>query len=503
MRFSVIIPLEFHRGVADRCVRGWSQNQTYARDRYEVLVAVPQDHAPDQVREIAALLGAGDRIIRYPARHDMDLVVAAANVALGSHLVFTESHCFPETDFLEQADAVLAEHPDWSGFSGRGTPVTHNLLSEIEAEMYEKHILANMLHHEWLKLRDACFVVSKADYARVGGFESQYGHFAEWLLAARFYRANLVLGYDPRPTVAHYYIGDFSTLEEFTADFALGEMRFASNSSDDNCLDLFEEIPTWRKQRDRDPFASGCILQVLLTDLLRCFDPRDTGHSPRNLANWPWAEVLYWFGMRFFPKNAPRYFVLRWKCYRSRRQTEKLLRRGAREAAAAKFLQWLRQCVEISHQKFLAETSPSLHTLPRPVRNHSEWRAGRYERLATAGMHALERRGRVTFRWSRPAAVIQLPELPGPVRITIEWAVPHDKKARFYLVGRGLAPIDANHLDDTVTELIVPEGTANAMLALVSGKLVKPEDGRSLGVAIASVCCRTLDWGEPLAGQSR
>jgi hypothetical protein len=43
------------------------------------------------------------------------------------------------------------------------------------------------------------------------------------------------------------------------------------------------------------------------------------------------------------------------------------------------------------------------------------------------------------------------------------------------LVGRGLAPIDANHLDDTVTELIVPEGTANAMLALVSGKLVKPE----------------------------
>ncbi len=44
MCFSVLIPLEFHRGLAERCIRGWSQNQTFAREECEILVAAPDDH---------------------------------------------------------------------------------------------------------------------------------------------------------------------------------------------------------------------------------------------------------------------------------------------------------------------------------------------------------------------------------------------------------------------------------------------------------------------------
>jgi len=41
-RISVIIPLEFHRGQIEKCLRGWLKEQTYPADQYEVLaVACP------------------------------------------------------------------------------------------------------------------------------------------------------------------------------------------------------------------------------------------------------------------------------------------------------------------------------------------------------------------------------------------------------------------------------------------------------------------------------
>jgi hypothetical protein len=30
--------------LAERCIRGWSQNQTFAREECEILVAAPDDH---------------------------------------------------------------------------------------------------------------------------------------------------------------------------------------------------------------------------------------------------------------------------------------------------------------------------------------------------------------------------------------------------------------------------------------------------------------------------
>jgi hypothetical protein len=46
LEFSVIIPLEFHRGQALQCVEGWTRGQTFPREHYQVFIAAPEGY-PD------------------------------------------------------------------------------------------------------------------------------------------------------------------------------------------------------------------------------------------------------------------------------------------------------------------------------------------------------------------------------------------------------------------------------------------------------------------------
>jgi hypothetical protein len=107
----------------------------------------------------------------------------------------------------------LRQHPEWSGFSFRSVPITHNLLSEIEAQMYGSDIERNMADHPWLKVLDQCLVVTRDGYRDAGGIEPEFGHFAEWLFAARLHRAGKTIGYHAGPAIHHYYVGDLRDLE--------------------------------------------------------------------------------------------------------------------------------------------------------------------------------------------------------------------------------------------------------------------------------------------------
>ncbi|HEY5793281.1 MAG TPA: hypothetical protein VIS74_08280, partial [Chthoniobacterales bacterium] len=226
IRLSVIIPLEFHRGLAERCIAAWSRGQTYPRECYQIVIVAPDTCSEKQLRAIRAALHPADRLLVKPLHHDMPLVAAGAAEAEGAAFFFTEAHCLPEPDTLEQAAQILAERPDWAGFSGRSIPITHNLLSEIEAEMYDAHIRENLLNHSWLKVLDQCLVLRREPYFSCGGLEPEYGHFAEWVIAARLHHGGQVVGYDARAAIRHYYIGELHELEEFTEDFSGGEMRF-------------------------------------------------------------------------------------------------------------------------------------------------------------------------------------------------------------------------------------------------------------------------------------
>src|SRR5437870_2699883 len=121
-----------------------------------MILVVPPDF-PEQ-EKLPALLGPGDRLEYSTERHDIGLSAIGAARAHGQFLFFTESHCWPEADVLEKCLQAIAIHPEWVAFSCRSKRITHNRLSNAEADMYETDIEFGMKIHPWRKILDQCFV---------------------------------------------------------------------------------------------------------------------------------------------------------------------------------------------------------------------------------------------------------------------------------------------------------------------------------------------------------
>lgn len=156
--FSVIVPLEFHRGQWERAWQGW-QSQTIGRTDFEIILVVPADFP--QRERLHQLAGPALRLESSSHSHDIGLCAVGAAKARGRYLFFTESHCWPEPDVLERCLTALRDNPGWAGFSCGSTPICHNRLSEAEAEMYEADIEYGMTVHPWRKILDQCFVTRR------------------------------------------------------------------------------------------------------------------------------------------------------------------------------------------------------------------------------------------------------------------------------------------------------------------------------------------------------
>src|SRR6185369_16643698 len=149
--FSVIIPLEYHRGQWERCWQGW-QAQTLNHDDFEIILVVPADFSQhDKLRD---LVGSRARLEYSQHVHDIGLCAAGAATARGKFLFFTESHCWPEPEVLQLCLQAFEDNPDWAGLSCRSIRITHNKLSIAEADMYDADIEYGMNFHPWRKILD-------------------------------------------------------------------------------------------------------------------------------------------------------------------------------------------------------------------------------------------------------------------------------------------------------------------------------------------------------------
>ncbi len=495
-RYSIIIPLEFHRGLTDRCVAGWARKQTFPRDRFEVIVAAPASHSIAVREEVARQLDDQDQLIVLDADHDMPLVAAAARAARGEVLVFTEAHCLPRPDFLEQAERVFAENPSWAGFSGRSIPMTHNLLSEIEAAMYERDIRRNLESHPWLKVLDQCFVVRAEAYRASGGIEPEYGHFAEWLLAARLHRSGQEIGYDPGPAIDHYYCGDLAELEEFTRDFSHGQTRFCHRSATDNCGDLFAEVSLWSDRLRFDRSAARCMWRMMRRDglamLKHCFFSRGKYIPAARLRDWPFGTACKWL-VHSLVSLEWRIRLCELQIRRLHRRTQKRLDRGDRQGATQAFARLMDACAIAGYLKYILEhqdgvsfESPSV----APTRG-SQWSSGIRQLVPSLGFHSLESHRRSNFRWSEPAAMVKIPPLSGSWTLHIEWTriLTQDQQAqaRFYLNERRVPRERVSHVgDETRIQLNDCDGR-ETRLSWVISPFVSEGDDRSLGCPVIQI----------------
>jgi hypothetical protein len=134
--------------------------------------------------------------------------------------------------------------------------------------MYDADIEYGMKLHPWRKILDQCFVTRREPYHQCGGLLQEFGHFSEWLLAARYHAAGYEIGYLPDARFHHYYIGARSELKAFTLDFVTGEIGYFSQGAHAPGGDLLEVPPEWACRQNFDAGAAREILRMIVRDLV-------------------------------------------------------------------------------------------------------------------------------------------------------------------------------------------------------------------------------------------
>lgn len=496
--FSVIIPLEFHRGQAIECMTGWTSGQTFPRRDYELILVCPPDFPEDELATIRPVLSPWDQLVPSDGRHDMTLNAEGARKARGRVLFFTESHCIPLNDTLERTAEVFQKHPDWAGFSGMTQPITHNFLSQIEGEFFQKDIRYNMEVHPWRKVLDPCFAVRREAYFQVGGFEAEYGHFAEWLLAGRLHLAGLKIGHAPEVGVRHFYIGELDDWQEFTGDFTRGEMLFFSRGAADPCQDLFDKPIEWKHRYLLTQTQADQMCRMMLCDLSEAWTaaPNLRGKI-RLLRDWPWGTFWKWYRQKR-QGNLEEIRKARQHEARALEQFEAALAREDRPAAKEAAEVYCSALVQRTRQEFLREwqswPAPPVAATPEGV-----WEPGGAleSQNPSVGFHELESSSRGALRWSENAAFVTLNIAPGKYRVTLEWhpdAYPQADWHRFYGNERPIHPSKVKYKRNAVVLSISVSDDQPTRIGWVCQAVRAPGDPRVLGLATTRIT-----WESPVS----
>lgn len=496
--FDIVVPLAFAHGRAASSVAAWIA-QTYASNRSRVVVVAPNDHPAGELASVGAQLRPQDRLLNGPYQHDMDLLAAGAAACDSDIVILTEGHCRPDPNFLAASAAILAEHPEWAGFSGRSIAETPNLLAELASAFYGRHIEENLYHHPWRKVLDQCFVVRREAYEAVGGIETQYGHFAETVLAARLHRAGLRIGYDQRAVVHHAYLTELSELTEFAADFGRGEMRYAAVADHDPCGDLIDDPPVWRRRHEADLEAAQTIVQMLHSDASH-------RHAKRRIARL--ATLVRWRARAAMPAGTQLATAqLRLATLATRLRCALALRR---RTAAAHLLARLNDAArDLGAMQWLASSEGKQAAGWHVPQHASEWKAAVREPVPTLGGHELERELR-PFRWFAPEALIAIP-ISGEMEVRIEWApsgAGGHCATRFYVDGYPLDPALVVHGQFATRLRLVAPSKSTIRLGWISPRIRAPNDNRRLGLSVhritwSSVNLRTGSRAPSLARDNR
>ena len=461
--FSVIVPLEYHRGQWERSWQGW-QSQTLDRTAFEIILVVPPDFP--QRDKLAELASATTRLEYADVAHDIALCAVGARIARGKFLFFTESHCWPEPDVLDVCLAAFGQQ-DVAGFSCSSVPVCHNRLSIAEADMYEADIAYGMNSHPWRKVLDQCFVTRREAYEACGGLEPEFGHFSEWLLAARYATHGYRIGYLPEARVHHYYVGELGELKTFTLDFVSGEIGYFNRQSHEPGSELLEHPVEWvcRDNFDRD--MARAIWRMSLRDAVTLSRRRRLGGVRR----WM-LPALFGDGME--------------------RAASAVATVTAYAATVVAMLAGSQARLGLCLKRYIA----ALIRYQRLTRIRADRISGTQHAavaenatvVTQAGFYPLEHYQGSAFRWSETEAAIRICARPGRLSVRIKClgirSLSHQIDLRFYLDGKRIPQgAISREADGFGMQIIVPP-SGTARLGWVCLPFPATGDPRRLGLPV-------------------
>ena len=477
--FSVIIPLEYHRGQWERCWRGW-QAQTLPRDQYELILVVPPDF-PEQ-EKLSALLGSRDRLEHSTERHDIGLSAVGAARARGDFLFFTEAHCWPEPDVLEKCSQAFSAHPDWAAFSCHSKRITHNRVSDAEADMYEADIDYGMTIHPWRKVLDQCFVTRRDIYDRCGGLDSELGHYSEWVLAANYFQLGHTVGYLPDARLHHYYIGRLGELRTFTRDFITGEMRYFARGSSEPGRHLLEVPPEWICQGNWNTRLARTLLRISARNVLTtALHPRRFLASVENFMRWLPAALTGTGAAR-----AQAAVKVGWASTAARC----IALVSSQASLSEAFKNYVAMLID--HQRLECIKSERSHQAKKAGNPQGDQTAG-WNVFApeNAGFYPIEIFQETKFRWSETVAIMPAWMPKGQHRICIECLpvrpLMHGADLRFYFNERPLAAEDVSIGRDSIEIKLDLGDSRHSTLAWSCLPFPAVGDRRRLGLPVKRI----------------
>jgi hypothetical protein len=468
--FSIIIPLEFHRGQWELAWLGWT-SQTADKSLYEIILVVPPDFTARE--QLTALAGDRARLEFTDSDHDVGLCAFGATKARGSHLFFTESHCRPEPDVIDLCIRAIDAHPDWAGFSCRSIPICHNRLSVAEAAMYQADIDFGMKQHPWRKVLDQCFVTRRDVYWECGGLREELGHFSEWVLAAAYHARGYSIGYLEEARFHHYYVGEIGELKKFTLDFVQGEIRYLSEARNDPGSELLDIPIEWSQRDGFDRALARNALNALVRYSLSGRGWNRPDEKLRAFCRWAVPALFGDLGARVFARVA---------AWHARAVLIVLTSVGSSKAIARGMRRYIASLIRLQRLDCIhrrgRDTGPVDRVLGGDV-------------LAQIGFHAEEFSAGRTFRWSEPEAAVRIKGTPGRNIVHIRSlavGAPLDAiGTRFYVEG---APVDPEAVvinrDGYRLSLDLPP-TGIATLAWSCPVLRSAGDLRRLGLPIEAI----------------
>jgi len=458
---SVVVTMGDTRFAPERCVRAWTQEQTFPRDRIEVIVGY-DGKKPDELEQVKRVLGPTDRVVHVPTDSESEPWAVAARHARGRWLFFAEAHSYGEPECLEEMIRYLvtAGRP---GASCRSLGLGESLSARLEERLYDRVKTVRVADEHWSKLFLRGAALERAVYHQVGGLQGEYGRFSEPLLAARLHRAGYRLGYAPRSIVRHWNTTSFAQLEEHVRDYASCECAFRLADPDPVWGSYFGAPVEWAQGGRTDPALARAEARVRLRALLR------GDRSVRELAKLLPACVL---GGRWWRWPAASGRVLR-------KLRVYLMKNGDARTAAFATL-WQRYAAG-ARLDFLTRIAS------RTVTPRERVAIDEFPAPLLVGFHPLERYAGLPFRWSEPLAHVKLALPPGEQvveLVTRELRPPLGLEA--FVNGRR-APVESRPAEGGPIRVTVHESARRAGLQYLTLKCVPwsaDGDTRTLGLPL-------------------
>lgn len=399
-RFSILIPVEGHRGDLLDCLAGW-RDQTIIRDHFEILL-LSDGNDLGSPKEMA-IRGLVDRILCEEGASQTCLYDLGARESRGHFLVFTESHCVPGPEFLNLLDLHLRA-TGHTGACCRMIPQSDNALARMDELLCEEGCSIYRQQGDWRKFNVQGVALARDAYLGVGGLQHRYDRFAEMLLAASLRDHGLTMSYAEKPTVRHRFR---TNLRDVLADieaYVGGENLYrAEHAGKDQVGHSFLPVLS---QDEHKPQLLNNLARTLLADFLRQGWLRGQGvlRGAFLEATKRWlhgGRLAYWLATLGTWVSVAKCHLFRWH----RKWLERAYRQvwvSASRRTRLGFLldQWKPRPAQLVEQGRVAITDLA----------DSDW----------FGLHALESYDGEPFRWTHRTAVIRLNLGRGEQEIVLE-----------------------------------------------------------------------------------